>query len=81
MAFAVTWMDLEIIILNAVRQERQISYYISYTQNLKNNDMNEHIHKTETDSQRMNLGLPWGRMGLGIDWEFGTDMYTLLYLK
>ena len=43
--------------------------------------MNEHIHKTETDSQRMNLGLPWGRMGLGIDWEFGTDMYTLLYLK
>ena len=22
-----------------------------------------------------------GRRGVGIDWEFGIDMYTLLYLK
>ena len=30
----------------------------------------------------MNLWLPRGRVGWGgIDWEFGIDMYTLLYLK
>ena len=43
--------------------------------------MNTSIKQKQTQRQRMNLGLPWGRMGLGIDWEFGTDMYTLLYLK
>ena len=34
-------------------------------QNLKRNDTNELIYKTETDSQtyRMNLWLPGGRMG------------------
>ena len=33
-------------------RERQISYDITYMQNLKNtNDTNELIHKTETDSQ------------------------------
>ena len=26
-------------------------------------------------------GYQGGRLGGGIDWEFGTDMYTLLYLK
>ena len=37
MAFAATWMHLEIIILSEVSQtERQISY-ISYMWNLKNN--------------------------------------------
>ena len=34
MPFAATWMDLEIIILNEVR-ERQISYVITYMWNTK----------------------------------------------
>ena len=34
MPFAVTWMDLEIVILSEVRQ-RQILYNITYTWNLK----------------------------------------------
>ena len=51
MPFAATWMDLEIIILSALSQtERQISYDIPYTWNLKY-DTNELIYKTETDSQ------------------------------
>ena len=44
---AATWMDLEIIILNEVR-ERQISYGTTYMQNLfLKNDTNELIYKTE----------------------------------
>ena len=49
MPFAVTWMDLEIIILSEVRK-RQIPYNTSYMWNLKY-DTNEHIYETETDSQ------------------------------
>ena len=59
-----------------------MSYDVTYMGNLKN-DTNELIHKAETDSQRMNLWLWWGRGGGGekIDWEFENDMYTLLHLK
>ena len=49
MPFAVTWMDVEIIVLSEVRQ-RQISHDITYMWNLKNST-SEFIYKTETDSQ------------------------------
>ena len=53
MLFTATWMDLVTIILSKVKsdRERQISYDITYMWNLKKNDTNEHIYKTETDSQ------------------------------
>ena len=47
MPFTATWMDLEIIILSEVK----LSYNIAYIRNLKRNDTNELIYKTETDSQ------------------------------
>ena len=50
MPFAAPWMDLKIVIMSEVSQ-REISYDIPYMQNLKRNDTNELIYKTETDSQ------------------------------
>ena len=51
--------------------------------NLKRNDTNEFIYKTETDSQtlRMSLWLLEEGWGEGTVREFGMDMYTQLYLK
>ena len=47
---AATWMELEIIILSQVSQtEKQLSYAITYMWNLKKNDTNELIYKTEID--------------------------------
>ena len=51
MAFAATWMDLEIIMVSEVSQTvRQTSYAITYMWNLKKG-YNELIRRTETDSQ------------------------------
>ena len=66
-------------------RERQISYDTAYKKMLsgKKNDTNELIYKTETDSQIENTlmvikGERWQRR---INWEFGIDIYRLLYLK
>ena len=51
MPFAATWMDLEIIILNEVRQRKtNIIRYHLYVES-KNNNKNELFYKTETESQ------------------------------
>ena len=52
MPYAATWMQLEIIILNEVKseKERHISYDITYIWNV-NYGTNEPIYKTEIDSQ------------------------------
>ena len=87
MPFAATWMDLEIIILSEVRQ-RQISYNITYIQNLKY-DTNGLIYKTETHSQtqKTNLWLPKGKRGkdklgvcVGICIYTHTHTYTHIYV-
>ena len=45
-------MDQEISILSEMSDtEREISYNITYMWNLKKNDTNELIYKTERDSQ------------------------------
>ena len=51
MPFAPTWMKLEIVILNEVRQkDRQMPYVNAYIWNLKY-DTNEPIYETEIESQ------------------------------
>ena len=49
MPFAATWMDLEIVTLSEVKsdREKEISYDMAYTWNLKRNDTNERIYKTK----------------------------------
>ena len=55
-------MDLEIIILSEQSQtekEKEISCDIAYMWNLKKNDTNELVYKTETDPQMQKTNL-WG---------------------
>ena len=47
MPLAATWMDLESVILNEVRQRRKI-YDIPYMCNLKINDTNKRTKQKET---------------------------------
>ena len=52
MPFTATWMDLEIITLSEVSQTGKDKYHdITYLWNLKKNDTDELIDKTEIDSQ------------------------------
>ena len=48
--YTATRIDLEIIMQSEGQTERQISYDIAYMCNLKKNDTNELIYKTEIDS-------------------------------
>ena len=51
MPFAATWMGVEIVILSEVSQRnRNIIRYPLYVES-KRNHTNEHIYKTERDSQ------------------------------
>ena len=83
MPLAVTWIDLEIVILSEVSQTEKDKDHISdiaYMWNLKNGT-NEPIYKTEIESQtwKTKLWLPRGKGG--INFKTGIDIYTLLYLK
>ena len=65
MAFAATWMDLQIIILSEVSQ-RQISYDITYMWNLKNMiQMNlltkqKQTHRLRKQTYGYQRGKVWG---------------------
>ena len=67
MPFAVTWMELKILILSEVKRERQIPYDITYMWNPKYGT-NEPIYRTEINSWiwRANLWLPRRR---GREWD------------
>ena len=63
--FAATWMDLEIAILSEISQTEKGIWYLW---NLKENDANELIYKTETDSQTHREQI-YGYQGGGIVWD------------
>ena len=61
-------MDLEMIILSKISQTEKDKYHmVSLKVELKKNDTNELIYRTETDSQtsKTNLWLPKGKSGGG----------------
>ena len=63
--------------------ERQIPYAITYTWNLKY-DTSEFIYKNRnrlTDIENKLMVTRGERDGGGINWEFGINRYTLLYIK
>ena len=81
MSFAVTYMDLEIVILSSSTGERQIPCDITYMWNLKY-DTNQRICETETDSTRhkeQTCGCQGERRGM--TWEFGVSRCKLLYTE
>ena len=69
-------MDVEIIRLSEVSQTEKDTYHmISFICKIKKKTIKINIYKAETDSQTLktNLGLP--------HYEFGINIYTLLYIK
>ena len=64
--------------------QKQISYDMAYMWNLKKNDINEFIYKTESHRcRKQNYGYQRRKQGSGgqMNWEVEIDIYTLLYIK
>ena len=66
------------------KSDRERQKWYTFMQNLKKkNYINELIYKTEslTDFENELVVTSGEKSRWGIDWEFLTDMYKLLYLK
>ena len=75
MPFAATWMELETLILNEVKSERErkIPHDITYIQNLIYGT-NEPFHRRENHGHgEQTCGCQGGRGRSGMDWEFGAN--------
>ena len=72
---------LKMMILSEVRR-RQMPEDTAYMWS-PNNNRNELIYKIGRDSQmeKTHLWLPKREVGGGINYEFGINKYTLLYVK
>ena len=82
MPFAPTQMDPEIIILSEVNQMQKDKYHmISLMCGILKQGTNEHIYKTDVESQVQKTNLGYQGRGEGVDWEFRIDIYTLVHIK
>ena len=83
MLFVAIWMDLEMITLSEVSEvrQRQISWYHLYVEFKKIIHMKLLIYKTETDLQIQKTIWWLPKREGGINWEYGINRYTLLYIK
>ena len=73
MAFTATWMDLEIVVLSEVRENKHHLYVESNKNNTK-----ELIYKTETNSD-FKTNLIVKQLGGGKKWEGRNNIYSLPY--
>ena len=81
MPFVATWMDLEIIIVSEINQRKTNIPYHLYIASKKMIQLNLFTKQKQTQSLRMELMVTSEEgSGVGRDWEFGSNMYTL-YLK
>ena len=80
MSFAITWMQLEIILLSGVSQKEKDKYHMI---SLVESKMcaNEPIYKTETDSVIENRLVVAKGVGEWMDWELGVSRCKLLHLE
>ena len=84
MPFAATWMDLGIIKLSKVSQKKtDIWDHLSMKSKKKTNrykwtSLQNRNGPTNTGNK---LSLPKGKRWGGINYEFGINLYTLLYIK
>jgi len=77
-------MNLKMIIPSKVSQTRKTNIWYPLYVESKKYDTNEFIYKTESDSHRkQTYGYQREKVGGrgGINWEFGIDIYTPLYVK
>ena len=85
MSFAATWMDLEILILSEVSQTKtNIIWYHLYVESKKRVQMNLSTIQNRNTSYRcrkQTYGYQGVRVGEGINWELGINIYPLLYRK
>ena len=84
MSFAAKWIQLEIIILSEISQKEKDKYHmISLNMWNLNYDTNEHIYKTETDSDvEYRIVVAKGEEGRGgMYWEFGVSRCKLLHIE
>ena len=81
MPFAATRMQPEIITPSEVSQRK--TYHITYMCNLKKGDKWTYLQnrKRLTDFENKSVVTKRKRLEEGIDWEFGTDIITLLYME
>ena len=84
MPFIATWMNPEIILLSEVSQKEKDKYHmISLIRRIqKMIQINLFTKQKQTYRLRkQTCGYQRGKVGGERNWEFGIDIYTLLYIK
>ena len=82
MPFAAIWMNLKIIILSEVSYTEKEKYCMIHLYAKKVIQVNLSREQKQTYRLReTTCGYQGERVGRGINWEFGTDIYTLVYIK
>ena len=81
MPFAITWMDSEIIMLSEASQRKTNTIWYHLYAESQEEKMIQTCLQSETDLVNKFKVTKGERLGKGINLEFGTDIYTLLYLK
>ena len=82
MPFAATWKNLEIIILNEIRQWKTNIVWYLYVESKKRMQMNLSTEEKQTQRfWKQTFGYQGGQVGGEVHWGFGTGRCALRYTK